>query len=74
MLDKYSTSINDLLSQNDLLADFIGLPPLTKVQFLIGDLGYSLSISIGDCIDIKCKRFLNELFNLRSQAGDNYIL
>lgn len=60
-------SITEFLSKENVDVDFTGLPPLDKVRFLIGDLGYIFSESVGDFIDFKCKEFLINVFSKRSQ-------
>ena len=43
---------------------------MEKMMFLIGDLGYHFSNFIGDEIDKLCKRFLCNIFMLRSQIAE----
>jgi hypothetical protein len=55
-------------------ASFPGLPPHGKMMFLICDLGYNFSNFIGDEIDKLCKKFLCNIFMLRSGVDPETLL
>ena len=62
------TSITELLYKANSNIDFTGLSPVDKIRFLIGDLGYILSEIVGNDVDIKCKEYLSDVFEKRSQV------
>jgi hypothetical protein len=68
--NELNSDITTLFCGQNVDADFTGLPPHGKMMFLIGDLGYHFSNFIGDEIDKLCKRFLCNIFMLRSQIAE----
>ena len=46
---------------------FMELSSSTKLQFLIGDIGYAFTNELGIFYDVHGKMFLNECFKLRSE-------
>jgi hypothetical protein len=72
--NELNSDITTLFCGQNVDASFTGLPPHGKMMFLIGDLGYHFSNFIGDEIDKLCKKFLCNIFMLRSQIAIVYIL
>jgi hypothetical protein len=68
--NELNSDITTLFCGQNVDASFTGLPPHGKIMFLIGDLGYHFSNFIGDEIDKLCKKFLCNIFMLRSQIAE----
>ena len=68
--NELNSDMKTLFCGQNVDANFTGLPPLGKMMFLIGDLGYHFSNFIGDEIDKLCKKFLCNIFMLRFQIAE----